>query len=223
LLDREEEHLKRIEAEQHKNEELLLNILPQPIAKRMKANEYLIADSVSDCSILFGDIVGFTPLSQALGPIKIVEMLNQIFSTFDDFCEELGVEKIKTIGDNYMVACGVPTPDPEHAIKTVTMAKMMLDFVGSLPDLEGHRIAMRIGVHSGPAVAGVIGKKKFVYDLWGDAVNTAGRMESHGVAGRIHVSVATADLVKTRFKLASRGKMEVKGKGQMETFLVHED
>jgi class 3 adenylate cyclase len=223
LLDREEEHLRRIEAEQQKNEELLLNILPQPIAKRMKANEYLIADSVSDCSILFGDIVGFTPLSQALGPIKIVEMLNQIFSTFDDFCEELGVEKIKTIGDNYMVACGVPTPDPEHAIKTVTMAKMMLDFVGSLPDLEGHRIAMRIGVHSGPAVAGVIGKKKFVYDLWGDAVNTAGRMESHGVAGRIHVSVATADLVKTRFKLASRGKMEVKGKGQMETFLVHED
>jgi class 3 adenylate cyclase/CheY-like chemotaxis protein len=223
LLDREEEHLARIESEKQKNEELLLNILPQPIAMRMKADEYSIADSVDDCSILFGDIVGFTPLSQSLGPIKIVEMLNQIFSKFDDFCEELGVEKIKTIGDNYMVACGVPTPDHQHAVKIVNMGVKMLEFIDSLPDLEGHRIAMRIGVHSGPAVAGVIGKKKFVYDLWGDAVNTAGRMESHGVAGRIHVSVATADLVKTRFKLASRGKMEVKGKGQMETFLVHED
>jgi class 3 adenylate cyclase len=220
LLDREEQHLARIESEKQKNEELLLNILPQPIAMRMKADEYLIADSVDDCSILFGDIVGFTPLSQSLGPIKIVEMLNQIFSQFDDYCEELGVEKIKTIGDNYMVACGVPTPDHQHAVKTVTMGVKMLEFIASLPKIEGHDISMRIGIHSGPAVAGVIGKKKFVYDLWGDAVNTAGRMESYGTAGCIHVSAETACLVEGKFRLKSQGISSIKGKGQMETFLV---
>ncbi len=223
LLDREEQHLAKIESEKQKNEELLLNILPRPIAMRMKASEYLIADSVENCSILFGDIVGFTPLSQALGPVKIVEILNKIFTEFDDYCEEVGVEKIKTIGDNYMVACGVPNPDPKHAVKAVAMAIKMLHFVKDLPEIEGHGISMRIGIHSGPAVAGVIGKKKFVYDLWGDAVNTAGRMESHGLAGRIHVSAATAVLVKSRFKLLSRGEMTIKGKGQMETFLVQED
>jgi class 3 adenylate cyclase/CheY-like chemotaxis protein len=220
LLDREEDHLRRIESEKQKNEELLLNILPQPIAQRMKANEYLIADSVSDCSILFGDIVGFTPLSQALGPIKIVDMLNQIFSTFDDFCEELGVEKIKTIGDNYMVACGVPTPDPQHAVKAVTMGERMLRFVEALPDMQGHRIAMRIGVHSGPAVAGVIGKKKFVYDLWGDAVNTAGRMETYGLPNCLHMSDATAELVRDHFELEARGSLDIKGIGDMQTHLL---
>ena len=220
LLDREEEHLRRIEAEQQKNEELLLNILPQPIAMRMKANEYLIADSVENCSILFADIVGFTPLSQALGPKKIVEILNRIFTEFDDFCENLGVEKIKTSGDNYMVACGVPNADDQHAIKTVSMAVKMLQFIESLPPIEGHKISMRIGIHSGPTVAGVIGKKKFVYDLWGDAVNTAGRMESHGVAGKIHVSSTTYELTHEFFEFESRGKREIKGKGSMETFLL---
>ncbi|HCG69228.1 MAG TPA: hypothetical protein DE147_02160, partial [Gammaproteobacteria bacterium] len=126
LLDREEEHLAKIEAEKQKNEELLLNILPQPIAMRMKANEYLIADSVASCSILFADIVGFTPLSEALGPVRVVEMLNKIFTEFDNFCEDIGVEKIKTIGDNYMVAGGVPTPDQEHAPKVAQMAIAMM-------------------------------------------------------------------------------------------------
>ena len=220
LLDREEEHLAKIESEKQKNEELLLNILPQPIAMRMKADEYLIADSVDNCSILFGDIVGFTPLSQALGAVKIVEMLNKIFTQFDDFCEDIGVEKIKTIGDNYMIACGVPTPDPDHAIKTVRMGAKMLSFVNSLPELQGHKISMRIGVHSGSAVAGVIGKKKFVYDLWGDAVNTAGRMESYGLPNKIHVSSITAELIKGHVALESRGMLEIKGKGSMETFFV---
>jgi class 3 adenylate cyclase len=222
LLDREEEHLAKIESEKLKNEELLLNILPQPIAMRMKANEYLIADSVDNCSILFGDIVGFTPLSQALGAVKIVEILNKIFTEFDDYCEELGVEKIKTIGDNYMVACGVPTADSEHAIKTVAMGTKMMTFVNSLPLIQGHRISMRIGVHSGSAVAGVIGKKKFVYDLWGDAVNTAGRMESHGLPNEIHLSAVTAGLVGGAFDLKSRGPIEIKGIGSMETFFVQQ-
>jgi class 3 adenylate cyclase len=220
LLDREEEHLARIESEKQKNEELLLNILPQPIAMRMKANEYLIADSVEECSILFADIVGFTPLSQSLGPIKIVAMLNQIFSEFDDYCEEIGVEKIKTIGDNYMVACGVPTPDPEHAIKTVKMALRMLQFIQALPEIEGNNISMRIGVHSGACVAGVIGKKKFVYDLWGDAVNTAGRMESHGIPNAIHVSEETARLLEHVFDLKERGITNIKGIGDLKTYFV---
>ena len=121
-----------------------------------------------------------------------------------------------------MVASGVPTPDSKHAVKAVTMAIKMLNFVRGLPEIEGHTISMRIGIHSGPAVAGVIGKKKFVYDLWGDAVNTAGRMESHGVAGRIHVSAFTYELVKDYFELESRGNMLIKGKGKMETFLLRD-
>ena len=220
LLDREEQHLARIESEKQKNEELLLNILPRSIATRMKANERLIADSVSDCSILFADIVGFTPLSERLGPVRIVEMLNRIFTRFDDFCEEIGVEKIKTIGDNYMVAGGVPRPDPGHASKIAKMAIAMMRYISDLPIIDQAPLNMRIGIHSGPAVAGVIGKKKFVYDLWGDAVNTAGRMESHGQAGKIQISAATARLLREEFDVESRGFISVKGKGDLETFTL---
>ena len=220
LLDREEEHLAKIEAEKQKNEELLLNILPQPIAMRMKANEYLIADSVASCSILFADIVGFTPLSEALGPVRVVEMLNKIFTEFDNFCEDIGVEKIKTIGDNYMVAGGVPTPDQEHAPKVAQMAIAMMRYIREHPAMDGTRLDMRIGIHSGPAVAGVIGRKKFVYDLWGDAVNTAGRMESHGEAGSIQISAQTAELLQGRFEMQRRGMVPIKGKGDLETFTL---
>jgi adenylate cyclase len=220
LLDREEQHLARIESEKQKNEELLLNILPRSIAIRMKADERLIADSVSDCSILFADIVGFTPLSERLGPERIVEMLNGIFTRFDDFCEEIGVEKIKTIGDNYMVAGGVPKPDSEHASKVARMAIVMMRYISELPIIDRTPLNMRIGIHSGPAVAGVIGKKKFVYDLWGDAVNTAGRMESHGQAGKIQISAATARLLQGEFDIESRGFISIKGKGDLETFTL---
>ncbi len=220
LLDREEEHLARIELEKQKNEDLLLNILPPSIAARMKTNELLIADSVDQCSILFADIVGFTPLSQTLDAKRIVDMLNKIFSRFDDFCEKLGVEKIKTMGDAYMVASGVPNPDGKHASKMVAVGFMMLDFVNSQPEIFGHKISLRIGIHSGPVVAGVIGKKKFVYDLWGDAVNTACRMESHGIENAIHVSSATAKLINGVYELDIREPIEVKGKGKMQTFIV---
>ena len=221
LLDREEQHLARIEREKQKNEELILNILPQPIAARMIANEFLIADSVDECSILFGDIVGFTPLSQRLDAKAIVDMLNKIFSRFDDLCEELGVEKIKTMGDAYMVASGVPKPDNLHAMKMVQLGFRMLDYINSVPEIEGHKISMRIGVHSGSAVAGVIGKKKFIYDLWGDAVNTACRMESHGVKNAIHISSDTAALIDRQYyALHEREPMQIKGKGIMQTFLV---
>ena len=187
---------------------------------RMKAEEYLIADDVDECSILFADIVGFTGLAEKMGAAQIVELLNQIFSHFDDECEKLGLEKIKTIGDNYMAACGVPTANPLHAELAVEMGLRMLDYVDSLDLVMGSKLAMRIGIHSGSVVAGVIGKKKFVFDLWGDAVNTAQRMESHGVAGKINVSQDTAKLVSKRFEIVSLGLKEIKGKGLMETFLA---
>ena len=220
LLDREEQHLARIESEKQKNEELLLNILPRSIANRMKANEYLIADSIPACSIIFADIVGFTPLSEALGPVRVVEMLNGIFTQFDIFCESIGVEKIKTIGDCYMAAGGVLQHDPEHASKTVELGMRMLSCINELGDVEGHHIRMRIGVHSGPAVAGVIGRKKFIYDLWGDTVNTAGRMESHGEPGAIHLSSETAVLLAKNCPVEPRGDIFIKGKGTMNTFFL---
>ena len=203
-----------------RNEELLLNILPKSIAVRKLANEKVIADSHDICSVLFGDIVGFTPLSKVLGPERLVDFLNQIFTTFDDYSEELGLEKIKTIGDNYMVASGVPKADPEHAFKIAEMGRRMVGYIQSLPSIGGVQPMMRIGIHSGPLVAGVIGKKKFVYDLWGDAVNTAARMESHGIPNRIHLSSDTAALIGGRYAVESRGVIEIKGKGQMETFLL---
>ena len=220
LLDREEKHRKAMQDEKERYEKLLLNILPQPIAMRMKAEEYLIADDVDECSIIFADIVGFTSLAEKMGAAQVVELLNQVFSHFDDECEKLGLEKIKTIGDNYMAACGVPTANPRHAELAVEMGFRMLDYVNSLGPVMGSKLAMRIGVHSGSVVAGVIGKKKFVFDLWGDAVNTAQRMESHGVAGRINISGDTAKLVSDRFEVVSLGLKEIKGKGLMETFFA---
>jgi class 3 adenylate cyclase/HAMP domain-containing protein len=203
-----------------RNEELLLNILPKDIAVRKLADEKVIADSHESCSVLFGDIVGFTELSKDLGPERLVEFLDDVFTRFDDFSDELGLEKIKTIGDNYMVACGVPNHDPDHPFKIAEMGQKMVRHIRDLKPIKGHVPAMRIGIHSGPLVAGVIGKRKFIYDLWGDAVNTAARMESHGVPNMIHLTKDTADLIKSRYDLTSRGPIEVKGKGVMETFLM---
>lgn len=203
-----------------RNEELLLNILPKDIAVRKLADEKVIADSHDSCSVLFGDIVGFTELSKDLGPERLVEFLDGVFTRFDDFSDELGLEKIKTIGDNYMVACGVPNYDPDHPLKIAEMGQKMVRHIRDLQPIKGHVPAMRIGIHSGPLVAGVIGKRKFIYDLWGDAVNTAARMESHGVPNMIHLTKDTADLIRGRFELTPRGPIEVKGKGVMETFLM---
>ena len=204
----------------NRNEELLLNILPKSIADRKLADEKVIADAHESCSILFGDIVGFTQLSKDLGAERLVEFLDQVFTKFDDFSDELCLEKIKTIGDNYMVACGVPHFDPEHPYKIAEMGQKMVRYIQNMDPIHGHIPAMRIGIHSGPLVAGVIGKRKFIYDLWGDAVNTAARMESHGIPNKIHMSADTAGIIKDRFAIESRGVMEIKGKGPMETFLL---
>ena len=218
LIDARTAEIKEIAT---KNEELLLNILPGSIVPRMLGEEKTIADSFEECSILFGDIVGFTPMSQKMEPKALVTMLNEIFTKFDDFSDELGLEKIKTIGDSYMVACGVPTPDPDHANKIAEMGLKMIRYVNEYPAIAGQLPSIRVGIHSGPIVAGVIGKRKFIYDLWGDAVNTAARMESHGVPNVVHITEQTAKRLGPKYRTESRGLINIKGKGQMETFLLY--
>lgn len=210
-------------AEQAKSEGLLLNILPREIAPRLKEGEQNIADAYENATVLFADIVGFTPLSARLEPREMVAVLNEVFSHFDDLTERHGVEKIRTIGDNYMAVAGVPVARPDHAQALARMALDICDFVRSSPMARACGMDFRVGLNSGPLVAGVIGRKKFVYDLWGDPVNTASRMESHGLPGRIHLTQATYELVKDEFDCEPRGTIDVKGKGPMPTwFLLRE-
>ena len=208
-------------SEQAKTEQLLLNILPRKIAQRLRAGEEHIADAFPNVSVLFADMVGFTAMSRTMTASALVEVLGDLFSRFDLITEKHGLEKIKTIGDCYMLAGGVPDPMDEHAHAVIDAA---IEFCTALEDMRertGGALRMRIGVHSGPIVAGVIGLRKFTYDLWGDTVNVASRMESTGEPGRIHVSVNTANLVRNDFKLESRGSIEVKSLGQVETFFVN--
>jgi guanylate cyclase len=209
--------------EQDRSERLLLNVLPREIASRLKAGETPIADAYDAATILFADIVGFTPLTHKLDPKEMVQLLNEIFTEFDRAAERHGVEKIRTIGDNWMGVAGVPSPRPGHA---AAVARMALDMRAGLDRLHARgerRIDFRMGIESGPCVGGVIGLQKFVFDIWGDPVNTASRMESHGVAGRVHVGEAAYKLLKDAFEFEPRGVIEVKGKGAMCTwFLIRE-
>lgn len=209
-----------LHVEQEKAENLLLNILPKEIAARLKNQPGTIADAFDAASILYADLVNFTPLSVELPPKTMVELLNEIFSHFDLLVEKYGVEKIRTIGDNYMVASGVPTPRPDHAQALAKMALDMRDYLEARPPSYGKKLDFRIGLNSGPVVAGVIGRRKFQYDLWGDPVNTASRMESSGVAGKIQISRETYELVKDEFLCEPRGTVQVKGKGEMETWYL---
>ena len=209
-----------LEAERAKAEKLLLNVLPAPIAERLKADSSAIADGFAEVTVLFSDIVGFTKLSARLAPAEVVERLNEIFSAFDDIASHLGLEKIKTIGDAYMVAAGLPEPRADHAEAIAEMALRMQDAVAAFSQRRGESLTVRVGIHSGPVVAGVIGKQKFIYDVWGDTVNTASRMESHGEPGRVQVSDATYKRLFGRFRFESRGAIEIKGKGLMETYFL---
>lgn len=225
LLQEQNSHLMRtlmaeLDDERAESERLLLNILPATIAERLKAGPDVIADRFEDVSVLFADIVGFTPLSETLTPQEVVEWLNSVYSVFDGLVQRLGVEKIRTIGDGYMAASGVPHPRDDHATALVNLALEMKDHFANLPSVGGHRVGFRIGISSGPVVGGVIGTHKFQYDIWGDTVNTAARMESHGLPGEVHISPTTHKLVKDEFMCRSRGSIAVKGKGQMETWLV---
>ncbi len=206
--------------EQDRSQTLLLNMLPEEVAELLKTGPRTIASHFDSISVLFADLVGFTPLSQQMKPEQIVDLLNQFFSHFDQLVDEQQVEKIRTIGDSYMVAAGVPTPTPDHALALARVAIGIRDYVMEMPAFNGHRLDFRIGINSGPAVGGVIGTKKFQYDVWGDTVNTASRMESHGVAGKIQISEATWKLVGDEFVCTPRGMIDVKGKGVMKTWFL---
>jgi adenylate cyclase len=212
--------LTALRAEQEKSEVLLLNILPRPIAERLKADAHTIADHFVAASILFADVVDFTPLAQRLQPAEMVGILDQLFSRFDALVERHGLEKIKTIGDCYMAAAGVPNPRPDHARKAALLALEMRDVPATSAVAGQPGLQLRIGINSGPVVAGVIGTKRFLYDLWGDAVNTASRMESHGTPGEIQITRATYELLKDEFVCRRRGTILVKGKGRMETWYL---
>jgi class 3 adenylate cyclase len=220
LEDLVKQRTKELQEEKATSERLLLNVLPQPIADRLKGGAEVIVDRFDAVTVLFADIVGFTKLSSTTSPEKLVTMLDELFSVFDQLAETHGLEKIKTIGDAYMVVAGLPQPVADHALAIAHMAMDMLAAIDAYSKTHGTDLSIRIGVHTGPVVAGVIGKKKFIYDLWGDTVNTASRMESHGVPGRVHVSAVTAELIKGTFELEARGPVDIKGKGIMETFLI---
>jgi len=207
-----------LNAEQEKSEKLLLNILPKAIADRLKQFHGVIADSFESVTVLFADLVSFTRMSAELSPQDLVDLLNLIFSNFDKLSANYGLEKIKTIGDAYMVAGGIPISTPNHAEAIACMALDMVDKVEELRLLTGRPLQIRVGIHTGPVIAGVIGTQKFIYDLWGDTVNVASRMESHSAVGKIQVTEATYALLKDRFDLVDRGAIEVKGKGQMQTY-----
>jgi len=212
----------RLDRAHERSEELLLNILPATIAGRLKASGGTIADGFAEVTVLFADIVGFTTMSAKLEPGRVVAMLNELFCSFDDLADQLGLEKIKTIGDCYMVAGGLPAPRHDHADAVASMGFAMLRAVREFNARRGETLAIRVGIHSGPVVAGVIGKRKFVYDMWGDTVNTASRMESHGVANAIHITDDCRRQLGDKFQFTSRGMMEIKGKGAMETWLIDE-
>ncbi|HEX7247255.1 MAG TPA: adenylate/guanylate cyclase domain-containing protein [Actinomycetota bacterium] len=210
-----------LELEQRRSERLLLNVLPEPIADRLKQHEGVIAERHDDVTVLFADLVGFTALSVNMDPETLVSLLDEIFTSFDRLVDEAGLEKIKTIGDAYMVAGGLPRPRHDHAEAVAAVGLAMLEEVAAIEArFGGGSLSVRIGIDTGPVVAGVIGRRKFIYDMWGDTVNTASRMESHGVPGRVQVTARVASRLERRFVLEPCGEIDVKGKGPMEAFLL---
>lgn len=220
LRDQEQAYLEQLEDEREKSERLLLNILPEPIADRLKQGDRTIADSFLEVTVLFADIVDFTKLSGFLSATELVGLLNEVFSAFDRLSEQYGLEKIKTIGDAYMVVGGLPDPRSDHAEAVAEMALDMQKEIARFTTANHSPLRMRIGLNTGPVVAGVIGRKKFIYDLWGDTVNTASRMESHGVGGCIQVTAEIYERLQDKYHFEERGTVYVKGKGEMTTYFL---
>lgn len=220
LRDRERRHLAQIEDEKERHEKLLLNILPKPIVGRLNDGETPIADRFDEVTVLFSDLVGFTEMSARLTPTRLVTLLNQLFSEFDEIARAHGVEKIKMIGDAYMVVAGVPEPRADHAQAIAHMALDMRGAIERIGNMFEENLALRVGIDTGPVVAGVIGTHRFLYDVWGDTVNVASRLETTCPANRIQLSRATADRLASGFEIALRGTIEVKGKGTLETYFL---
>jgi class 3 adenylate cyclase len=220
LENRIEVRTHELELERARSESLLLNILPAEIAQTLKEGPGTIAQRFDQASVLFADMVGFTPLSAEMTPEEMVELLNTIYSFYDSLTEKYGLEKIRTIGDNYMVASGVPRPRPDHAKALARMALEMRDYFKDASRLAIDGLNFRIGINSGPLVAGVIGYKKFQYDIWGPTVNTASRMESQGLPGKVQITQATYELLKDEFVCEPRGRLEVKGVGEVQTWFL---
>jgi adenylate cyclase len=204
---------------QRRSDDLLHNILPDEVAARLKDGGGLIAEDVESASVLFADVVGFTPMSASMQPAELVGLLNELFTRFDGHVAALGLEKIKTVGDEYMAASGVPRPRPDHAHAIAELALRIRDDV-TAHAIRGQRLSLRIGINSGPLTAGIVGTHKFAYDLWGDTVNTASRMESEGIPGEIQVSPSTYELIRDDYECDARGAIPVKGKGEMATYLL---
>ena len=219
--DKEIKYQKQIKIEQEKSDKLLLNILPESIAERLKNGESLIADDFEDSTVLFADLAGFTKLSSTISATDVVMQLNSIFSLFDGMLIKYSLEKIKTIGDCYMLAGGLPKPDKNHADSVARMALEMLDIIKEINTKTNQSLKVRIGINSGPVAAGVIGKEKFIYDLWGDTVNVASRMETFGSNSKIHVSSSTYLQLKDYYNFTKRDKINIPGKGAMQTYFLN--
>jgi adenylate cyclase len=210
----------QVVAERKVSERLALHVPPDSIAARLQARPDVAADNFTDVTVLIADIVGLADLTPAVSPAQLALLLEEIFATFDGLAKEHGLRKIKTLGNSYMAAAGVPVPSGDHAAQAAHLSLDMLDAVSRINERTGHHLQARIGIATGAVVAGVIGRRMFLYDVWGDAVNVASRMESHGVAGRVQVSESTRRLLGETFLLEERGALEVEGKGEMKTWFV---
>lgn len=219
LLARVNTHLS-IDRLRRENERLLLNILPAAIAERLKSGAEHIADNFAEVTVLFADIVGFTELAGSMAAEQVVDLLNDLFTRFDLAARDLGIEKIKTIGDAYMAVCGLPDPCTDHVEKMMTMAIRMIQIAREFSSDRGIDLHLRIGINSGAVVAGIIGRRKFIYDLWGDTVNLASRMESHGIPDAIQVTKPVFEKMREQYHFEERGRIEVKGKGPIEAWVL---
>jgi len=220
LHEQEMSHLRTIQTERERVDQLLLNIVPQPVAERLKQGQRIIVESFPDVTVLFADLVDFTRFAAQHTPPDVLQVLNMVFSAFDELADRLGVEKVKTIGDSYMAVGGLSIPREDHAEAMAELALAMREESRKLSEQLQIPLHLRIGIHSGPVIAGVIGGKKFAYDLWGDTVNTASRMESHGVVDAIHLTEAVHAKLSGRYRLQEQGVIQVKGKGPMRTWLL---
>lgn len=223
LQDERKEALKLLEVERARSDSLLLNILPEAIAERLKDGEQTIADHYPDVSVLFADMVNFTPLAASLSPSKLIKVLNDVFSRFDVLIERCGLEKIKTNGDGYMVVGGMLVERPDHPLVMTQLAQDMINSVAEYNAQQGFNLELRIGLDVGPVVAGIVGTNKFLYDLWGHTVNTASRMEAYGLSNQVHMTPNFYKRIAHKFKAESCGEIEIKGLGKMETYLLSPD